>query len=53
MCTTPPKIFPNGNGNLKFESFDNVLNNGCSNDFDADSIDAIVTANASDPPMIE
>ena len=52
-CAPPPKILPIGIGNLNSEPVDNVLNNGCSNAFDADSIDAIVTANASEPPIIE
>ena len=45
--------FPNGNGHLASEFGDNVLNNGCSSDCDADSIDAIVTAKASAPPITE
>ena len=52
-CAPPPKIFPNGNGHLASEFGDSVLNSGCSNDCDADSIDAIVTAKASAPPITE
>ncbi len=49
----PPKIFPKGNGNLNDDSSDSVLNSGWSSAFDADSIDAIVTAKASAPPISE
>jgi hypothetical protein len=38
---------------LNDDSDDNVLNNGSPAAFDADSVDAIVIAKASAPPMIE
>ena len=52
-CAPPPKIFPNGNGNLNEDFGASISNNGCSAAFAADSIDAIVTAKASAPPILE
>ena len=46
-------MFPSGSGYLKVESFDNIWNMGVSNALAADSVAAIVNANASEPPIFE
>ena len=52
-CTPPPKILPNGSGNLY--SFWSPINwNNCLlTAFEADSIVAIVIAYANEPPILE